>query len=106
MKYRNTMNKYANDIIPNHLTHPGEVLKDELGAREMTQNGLAREANMTKSQVSQIISGERNITPAIAVKIEHALGIDAEFWVNMQNRYDRLKSLSKIPELRKEISFA
>ncbi len=100
------MNKYANDIIPDHLTHPGEILKDELEAREMSQNKLAKKAKLTKSQVSQIINGERNITTTIAVKIEHALGIEAEFWVKMQNRYNRLKSLKELPELRKEIVFA
>ena len=100
------MNRYANDIIPNHLTHPGEVLRDELEARKMSQNKLAKKANLTKSQVSQIISGERNITPVIAIKIEHALGIDGEFWVNIQNRYNRLKSLRELPRLRKKLEFA
>lgn len=97
------MSKYANDMIPNHLTHPGEVLKDELVAREMSQNMLAKEAKLTKSQVSQIANCERNITPSIAIKLEYALGIDAEFWLNLQSRYNRLKSLKELPNLRKEL---
>lgn len=94
------MNKYANDIIPSHLTHPGEVLKDELEARNMSQIELARKANLTKSQISQIINCERNITPLIAVKIEGVLKIDAEFWLKMQSRYNYLKALKTVPDLR------
>jgi len=36
--------------------------------------------------LSEIISGKRNITTAIAIKIEKALGINALFFLNMQVR--------------------
>lgn len=103
MKSLNTMSKYANDMIPNHLTHPGEILKDELEARKISQIEVAKKAKLTKSQVSQIVNCRRNITTEVAIKLEHALGIDAEFWLNMQSRYSRLKSLKELPNLRKEL---
>ena len=97
------MSKYANDMIPNHLTHPGEILKDELDARNMSQIELVKKTGLSKSQVSQIINCERNVSPLIAIKLEQALGIKAENWLNLQSRYSRLKSLKELPNLRKEL---
>ena len=80
--------KIANDLIPGDIFHPGEHLKDELEAREMNQQDLADQLHLSKSEISLIINGHRNITPTIAVKLEEALGINAEFWMNIQIKYD------------------
>ncbi len=98
------MSNYANDMIPDHLTHPGEVLLDELEAREMSQVDLAKATGLSKTHISQLISCQRNVTSLMALKLEKALGIEAENWINLQSRYDRLKSLKELPELRKEVA--
>jgi len=97
------MHRYANDMIPSHLTHPGEILQDELEARDMSQMELARITGISKSHINQLISCKRNVTSAIAVRLEHALGIKAENWLNLQSRYNHLKSLKELPSLRKEL---
>lgn len=43
---------------------------------------------MQASHLSALINGTRNITPAIAAKLEKGLGISATFWVNLQNNYN------------------
>ncbi|MCB0429500.1 MAG: HigA family addiction module antidote protein [Flavobacteriales bacterium] len=91
MKYPNTMSKAkktADEMIPGDLIHPGEILADELAARKMTQQALADEMQMSKSEISLLVNGHRNITPVLAVGLENVLGIDAEFWMNLQIRHD------------------
>src|ERR1700741_3622629 len=91
MKYPNIMNKrkkFANDMIPGNIIHPGEIIHDELDAREMSQQELADKMKMSKSEISLLLHGYRNITPILAVLLEKALGIDAEVWMNLQVKYD------------------
>lgn len=72
----------------NDIFHPGEFIKDELEARDMSQHDLCAKINLSKSEISLIINGHRNITAHIAVLLEKALGIDAEFWMTLQIKYD------------------
>ena len=82
------MKKTANEIIPGDIFHPGEHIKDELEARELNQQYLVEKMGMSKSEISLLVHGHRNITPEIAVLLEKALGIDAEIWMNLQVKYD------------------
>ena len=84
----NKKKKSANDMIPGDIFHPGEIIQDELEAREMSQQDLADKVKMSKSEISLLLHGYRNITPSIAVLLEKALGIDAEIWMNLQVKYD------------------
>ena len=78
----------ANDMVPGSVMHPGELLKDELEARAMKQIELAKELGIAKNVMSEIIGGKRNITPELAVRLEDALGIKAEFWMKYQVAYE------------------
>lgn len=78
----------ANDLVPSFAIHPGLLLKDELNAREMKQIDLAKNLGIAKNVMSGIINGKRNLTPALAVKLENAFGIKAEFWMNYQVAYE------------------
>ena len=80
--------KLANDLIPGSAMHPGELLKDELAARDMKQINLAKELGIAKNLMSEIIHGKRNLTPELAVRLEDALGIKAEFWMKYQVGYE------------------
>lgn len=80
--------KYANSIILKDKFHPGEFIKDELEARDMKQKDLAEKMNIAKNVLSEIIHGKRNLTADLSLKLEAALGINAEFWMNLQVGYD------------------
>ena len=84
----NKKKKFANDMIPGNVIHPGEIIHDELDAREMSQQDLADKMHMSKSEISLLLHGHRNITPMIAVLLEKVLKIDAEVWMNLQVKYD------------------
>jgi HTH-type transcriptional regulator/antitoxin HigA len=78
----------ANDLVPGLAMHPGRLLKDELNAREMKQIDLAKELGIAKNVMSDIINGKRNLTPEMAVRLENAFGIKAEFWMKYQVAYE------------------
>ncbi len=81
-------NVSVNDLIPADLFHPGEHLADELEARNLTQRAFSKATGLSSSVLNEIIKGKRDINPAIALKLEEALGISTETWMNLQVQYD------------------
>lgn len=74
-------------MIPAIATHPGNILKKELKARGIKQKDFAKAIGMPAPNLSELIKGKRNITEAIAIKLEESLGIPFQNWMNLQNRY-------------------
>lgn len=70
------------------LLHPGEVLEEELEARNIKKSVFAMDLKIYPSHFSNILKGKRDINAAIALKLEKALDISAEFWVQLQAEYD------------------
>lgn len=79
----------ANNLIAFNPTHPGEVLREELESRGITQTKLANEIGIKVSLLNELVNGKRRFTIEYAMLIEAALGIDADFWINMQTSYDK-----------------
>ena len=75
-------------LVPFEATHPGEMIKDELKERGMTQKQLAEETGIKPSVLSETINGKRSVSLNVAVALEKALGIPADMWMNMQTQYD------------------
>ncbi len=73
---------------PDHATHPGVLLGDELEEREMTQRELAELMGRPAQLVSDLVRGKRSVTPDTALQLERALNISARFWLNLQTQYD------------------
>ena len=83
---RNTIG-LSNDFI----IHPGETLAEVLKDRKMSQKELAIRTRMTEKYISAVINGQENISSPFANKLEYALGIEKEFWINLQANYEREK---------------
>ena len=88
------------ELTPAYATHPGEMLADELEARGIKQQEFAQQIGMQKSQLNEIIKGKRSINAEVAVLIEAALNIPADFWLKAQNNHDLalVKIQSKVQE--------
>lgn len=79
----------ADEIRPAVAFHPGEMLRDELDERGMTQAQLAEAlGHADASQVSRLCNGRADINANIAVRLEPALGVSAETWMRLQMAYD------------------
>lgn len=81
----------ANNIVLADPTHPGEILREELESRGITQTKLAKEIDMQVSLLNELINGKRDFTIEYAMLMEAALGIDADFWMNLQSAYNKGK---------------
>lgn len=83
------MTKFSfNQAVPFEATHVGEVIKDELAARNMKQSELAELTGIQKSILNDVIKGKRSLTPEMALLLENALGISAKFLMNIQTQYE------------------
>lgn len=76
------------ELQPSTPIHPGEILKDELEARGMSQRKFAAVIGVSYSVLNEVVNGKRPVTTEYALKIEAATGIPAYFWVNMQAAYN------------------
>lgn len=68
--------------------HPGEHLEEELDALGMSAAELARQMQVPANRISQILSGERDITADTAMRLGHFFGTSAQFWMNLQSLYE------------------
>lgn len=80
------MNK--NNLTPFVATHPGEMIRDELKERGMTQKQLAAESSIKPSVLNETINGKRSVSLNVALALEKTLGISADIWMNLQTQYD------------------
>ena len=70
-------------------THPGEMLLEEfLKPLGMTQAELAKEIGVSYPRVNELVHGKRGITPDTALRLERLLGMEAQFWLNLQMAWD------------------
>lgn len=76
------------ELQPSEPIHPGEMLKDELQARGMSQKKFAAIIGMPYTAFNEIINGKRPITTDTALRIEAATGIAANIWRGLQSDYD------------------
>lgn len=75
-----------------YLTHPGEVLKDELEARGISQRRFADSIGMGYSILNEILTGRRSMSTTSALIFEAALGIPAESLMKLQLKYNMQKA--------------
>ena len=68
---------------------PGEILFEEfLKPLDINQSQLAKDINVPPNRISQIIHGKREITANTALRLGKYFGIEPEFWLNLQVRYN------------------
>lgn len=78
----------ANNLTPFEPTHPGELLKDELESRNITQAKFAERIGVKPSLLNEIIKAKRGVSTEMALLLEAALGIPASLWLNLQGAYN------------------
>ena len=78
----------GNELRPYMPTHPGEVLKDELQARGISQKKFSSLAGISYTMMNEILNGKCPVSADMSLLLEAALGIDAAIWNKMQSRYN------------------
>ena len=101
--------------LPTHgpPTHPGEMLLEEfLKPLRLTQREAAKRLVISYPRLNEIIRGHRGVTADTAMRLEQLLGMEAQFWLNMQLGWDlyharrsasakAIRRIHRLPALRR-----
>ncbi|EGV19956.1 HigA family addiction module antitoxin [Thiocapsa marina] len=91
------VNEQRNEYVPDYAVPPGEVLEYELELRHMPKSELARRTGLTEKHINTIVKskGKSCITPETAIKLERALGMPADYWLNLETNYQEACALER-----------
>lgn len=107
----NANERIANNLTSSELIHPGEMIKDEIMARGLTQKELARQMGVSYTVFNEILNGKRPVTTEYALMLEAALGTKASIWIGLQADYDMQKVkqdksfMKRLENIRKVAAF-
>lgn len=79
----------ANNLNPSRPIHPGEMLRDEIEYRGISQKALASEIGIPASILNEVLNGKRAVNTEYALLLEAALGIEADLWLRLQADYNK-----------------
>lgn len=82
----------ANNLTPAYPIHPGEVLKEEIEYRKISQRSLASRMGISYKALNDILNARRPLTTATAMMFEAALDVPADSLMRMQLRYNMRKA--------------
>ncbi|MHA3722587.1 HigA family addiction module antitoxin [Leucobacter sp. HY1910] len=69
--------------------HPGEILmEDFINGFGITQNKLAVSIGVPPRRINEIVHGKRSITADTALRLGRYFGVSAQFWLNLQTRFE------------------
>jgi HTH-type transcriptional regulator/antitoxin HigA len=89
---------------PNFAVPPGDTLIETLAELRMSQADLARRTGRPNKTINEIIKGLAQITPDTAIQFERALGIPANFWINLEYNYrESMARIKETEELKKQV---
>jgi addiction module HigA family antidote len=77
--------------VPTHRppTHPGEMLREEfLSPMQIDEQQLAESIHVPHQSIREIVSEKKSINPSIALRLARYFGMSADFWMNIQLRWD------------------
>ncbi|MGQ3055043.1 MAG: HigA family addiction module antitoxin [Roseateles sp.] len=80
-----------NARVPAEVFPPGEFLREELEAREWSQQELADILDRPPRLISEIVAGKRAITPETAKGLGDAFGTSPDYWMNLESQYQLSK---------------
>src|SRR5476651_1470822 len=87
--------------------HPGAILREDiLKEMKLSITKAAENLKVSRKQLSEVINEGAAISAEMAVRLEEAFGISAEFWLDMQKAYDiwKVKHSGRVHGIRR-ISF-
>src|ERR1700743_3024821 len=93
------LNSRGKEIQTDISLHPGDILQDELEARDIKKSSFAQQLGMKPGHFSELLHGKRHISAATALKLEKLLDISAEYWMRVQVYYDLFVERNKEKEV-------
>jgi HTH-type transcriptional regulator/antitoxin HigA len=82
-----------------NIVHPGVKLREELEARGWSQTDLVFVLGCQPKTVNQIINGKQGISPAMSKALGKALSLPAEYFADLQKKFDLLSANDPDPSV-------
>jgi len=84
--------------------HPGKLLLDEfIKPMNLTVYRVAKDSGIAQSTLAAIVNEQRSISAETAMRLGLYFGMDAQFWLNLQTRYDLMMLDRKRSRIEKEV---
>jgi antitoxin HigA-1 len=84
--------------------HPGKLLLDEfIKPMNLTVYRVAKDSGIAQSTLAAIVSGQRSTSAETAMRLGLYFGVDAQFWLNLQTRYDLMMLDNKQRQIEREV---
>ncbi|MDR1742961.1 MAG: HigA family addiction module antidote protein [Dysgonamonadaceae bacterium] len=74
--------------FPFRPVHPGELLKEEIEYRHLSQKTIAKQLGLPYTAFNEILNGKRPVTTDFALIMEAALGVSPGLLLRMQTDYN------------------
>jgi len=84
--------------------HPGAVLREDiLKEMKLSITKTAENLQVSRKQLSEVVNEVAAISAEMAVRLEDAFGVSAEFWLDMQKAYDiwKIKHSGRVHGIRR-----
>jgi antitoxin HigA-1 len=78
--------------------HPGEILRDELEALNLSARKFADHIGVPPNAVTGLLNGDRGVSAQIALRLGRAFGTDARYWMNLQSLYETKRAEAEFGE--------
>jgi addiction module HigA family antidote len=79
------------------------LLEEFLKPMDLTQRELAAQIRVPYQRVNDIVNGRRGITPSTALRLAKFFNMSADFWMNLQLRWDLYFARQKEDRVLQEI---
>ncbi|MCP4781254.1 MAG: HigA family addiction module antidote protein [Hyphomicrobium sp.] len=72
--------------------HPGEIVQDVFetlkAEKDLTKPAFAKALGISRQTLHDVMTCKRSVTPEMALRLEAAIGSDAETWLALQIDHD------------------
>jgi antitoxin HigA-1 len=69
--------------------HPGEILREDfLAPLSLSAGQVAKACHVPRTRIERVIREELGISADTALRLARLFGTSAEFWLNLQKRYE------------------
>jgi len=86
-------------------THPGLIFKKRiLDAHNISVSDAAKKMHINRPHLNNFSTGKVGVTVLLAMKLEKATGISADFWLNLQKTYDLFVNRNAVIECERLVA--
>lgn len=68
------------------------LVEEFLNPMQITQRELADAIHVPYQRINELVNQKRGITPSTALRLARFFGVSADFWLNLQLRWDLYKA--------------